>query len=76
MVKDKKVLTEVLTTVLEANKIYAETVNSILEKDLEGNPIPLNDIEDTQFKTHLVSLGKTKEEIETILALRKRAYGN
>jgi hypothetical protein len=43
---------------------------------VEDNPIPQNDPEDNQFKAHLVSCGKTKEEIETILALRKRAYGN
>jgi hypothetical protein len=75
VVKDKTVLKEVLTTVLEANAIYAEAVSSVLEKDLEGNPIPSNDMEDIQFRAHLVSLNKTKEEIEIILALRKRAYG-
>jgi hypothetical protein len=40
------------------------------------NPIPLDDPQDLQFRTHLESLDYKPEDLERILELRQRAYGS
>jgi hypothetical protein len=40
------------------------------------NPIPLDDLQDLQFRKYLESLDYKPQDLERILELRQRAYGS